>query len=180
MLQSPLSQFFSIRFFHRLPVNNHHQYSFIKEKLGQSTDANIVTTFRVYILLFTIVAILAVDFNIFPRHYMKTHKFGASVMDIGVGAFVAANAFASSDAKYKNLFLSLPKLLKKVFPLLVVGFIRWASTAATGYHVDPTEYGIHWNFFMSLAIVHTASIVLIRSFPRIRPGLLAFIIIGKF
>merc|ERR1711953_41121 len=102
-------------------------YKLDKKPSGQeqSTNENIITTFRVYILLFTIVAILAVDFDIFPRHFMKTHKFGASVMDIGVGAFVAANAFASSDAKYKNLLLSLPKLLKKVFPLLVVGFIRW-------------------------------------------------------
>lgn len=101
-------------------------------------------------------------------------------MDIGVGAFVAANAFASSDAKYKNLLLSVPKLLKKVFPLLVVGFIRWASTAGTGYHVDPTEYGIHWNFFMSLAIVHTVSITVIRNFPRTRPGYLALIIIVAY
>ncbi|CBY24663.1 unnamed protein product [Oikopleura dioica] len=111
---------------------------------------------------------------------MKTHKFGASVMDIGVGAFVAANAFASSDAKYKNLLLSVPKLFKKVFPLLVVGFIRWASTAGTGYHVDPTEYGIHWNFFMSLAIVHTVSITIIRNFSRTRPGFLALIVLVTY
>jgi phosphatidylinositol glycan class W len=63
------------------------------------TDGGIIATFRVYILLFTMVAILAVDFNIFPQRFYKTHTYGASVMDIGVGAFVASNALASSDAK---------------------------------------------------------------------------------
>ena len=31
------------------------------------------------------------------------------------------------------------------------GCIRLASTAATGYSVDASEYGKHWNFFFTLA-----------------------------
>ena len=115
------------------------------------------------------VAILAVDFSIFPHRYYKTHTYGASVMDIGVGAFVASNALACSDAKSSNIPLNIPLIIKRAIPLLVVGFVRWASTAGTDYHVDPTEYGIHWNFFFSLAVVKILGPILIRIMPRVSP-----------
>ena len=67
----------------------------------------------------------------FPLRYYKTHKYGASVMDIGVGAFVASNALACSDAKSSQVPLNILQILKRSIPLLVVGFIRWASTAGT-------------------------------------------------
>lgn len=77
-------------------------------------------------------------------------------MDIGVGAFVASNALACSDAKSTTVPLNVVSIVTKALPLLVVGFVRWASTAAISYHVDPTEYGIHWNFFFSLFVVRVA------------------------
>ena len=77
-------------------------------------------------------------------------------MDIGVGAFVASNALACSDAKSPTVALNVVSIVTKALPLLVVGFVRWASTAAISYHVDPTEYGIHWNFFFSLFVVRVA------------------------
>ena len=125
-------------------------------QLGEPTENAIISTFRVYILLFTMIAILAVDFNVFPTHFGKTHGYGVSVMDIGVGAFVASNALACSDAKSTTVPLSVVSIVTKALPLLVVGFVRWASTAAISYHVDPTEYGIHWNFFFSLFVVRVA------------------------
>jgi len=91
--------------------------------------------------MFTIIAILAVDFQIFPAHFGKTHGYGVSVMDIGVGAFVASNAMASSDAKSTEMKLNR-LILTKSLPLLLVGIIRWASTAAMGYHVDASEWFI--------------------------------------
>ena len=71
------------------------------------------------------------------------------------GAFVASNAMASSDAKSTEMKLNR-LILTKSLPLLVVGIIRWASTAAMGYHVDASEYGVHWNFFFSLFVVKVA------------------------
>jgi len=84
-------------------------FSIDKNQLGQKTENAIISTFRVYILVFTIIAILAVDFDIFPHHFGKTHGYGVSVMDIGVGAFVASNGMASSGTEmiiiynYKNM-----------------------------------------------------------------------------
>ena len=59
-----------------------------KSQLGHKTENAIISTFRVYILMFTIIAILAVDFQIFPAHFGKTHGYGVSVMDIGVGKVI--------------------------------------------------------------------------------------------
>ena len=71
------------------------------------------------------------------------------------GAFVASNAMASSDAKSTTMKLNR-SIITNSLPLLVVGIIRWACTAAIGYHVDVTEYGVHWNFFFSLLVVKIA------------------------
>ena len=78
------------------------------------------------------------------------------------GAFVASNAMASSDAKSTEMKLNR-LILTKSLPLLVVGIIRWASTAAMGYHVDASEYGVHWNFFFSLFVVKVAGYFFIIS-----------------
>jgi len=149
-------------------------------QLGEPTENAIISTFRVYILLFTMIAILAVDFNVFPTHFGKTHGYGVSVMDIGVGAFVASNALACSDAKSATVPLSVVSIVTKALPLLVVGFVRWASTAAISYHVDPTEYGIHWNFFFSLFVVRVAAPILIRTFRCMPPLLLGLVIITVY
>jgi len=150
-----------------------------KSQLGHKTENAIISTFRVYILVFTIIAILAVDFQIFPPHFGKTHGYGVSVMDIGVGAFVASNAMASSDAKSTEMKLNR-LILTKSLPLLVVGIIRWASTAAIGYHVDATEYGVHWNFFFSLFVVKVAGPILIRCFRRVPPLVLGIMLITAY
>ena len=60
-----------------------------KSKIVRKTENAIISTFRVYILLFTIIAILAVDFQIFPKHFGKTTSYGVSVMDIGVGKVIS-------------------------------------------------------------------------------------------
>ena len=146
--------------------------------LGEPSENAIISTFRVYILLFTIIAILAVDFNVFPRHFGKTHGYGVSVMDIGVGAFVASNALASSDAKSTTIPLNVKTIVTKSLPLLIVGFVRWLSTASIHYHVDPTEYGIHWNFFFSLFVVRVAG--KLNSFRTLNSNLLAPILIRSF
>ncbi|KAK6046346.1 hypothetical protein COOONC_16149, partial [Cooperia oncophora] len=54
-----------------------------------------VTYFRASMLVSVAVAILGVDFPVFPRRFAKTEKYGHSLMDVGVAGFIFAMAIAS-------------------------------------------------------------------------------------
>lgn len=122
---------------------------------------------RSTLMLQTIVAILEVDFPIFPHRFMKCESFGISLMDVGVGAFVFSAAVtrvaaderrrAANQNKKKTATSSsysalkeLTALLGSSIPLFILGFVRLASVAVTGYQEHITEYGKHWNFFLTL------------------------------
>jgi hypothetical protein len=54
---------------------------------------------RALLLNTTAIAILAVDFSIFPRRFAKTHYYGQSLMDTGTAAFIFVNALADQNAE---------------------------------------------------------------------------------
>ncbi|CAH1420955.1 unnamed protein product [Lactuca virosa] len=111
-----------------------------------------VSSYRVSLMLITCVCILAVDFNIFPRRYAKTETYGTSLMDVGVGAFVFANSLVSRQARgVSTMGLNLKSALSSTSPLLVLGFARLVFTSGVDYQVHVGEYGVHWNFFFTLA-----------------------------
>ncbi|KAI7729035.1 hypothetical protein M8C21_010114 [Ambrosia artemisiifolia] len=109
-----------------------------------------VSSYRVSMMLITCICILAVDFKIFPRRYAKTETYGTSLMDMGVGAFVFANSFVSRQARGVST-MGLRNALSSTSPLLVLGFARLISTTGVDYQVHVGEYGVHWNFFFTLA-----------------------------
>ncbi|XP_044267891.1 uncharacterized protein At4g17910 [Tribolium madens] len=106
-----------------------------------------LTNSRSTINVISVVAILAVDFLIFPRRFAKTKSYGYSLMDVGVGLFIFSNGIVDTGQT------DLGKALKGSVPLLVLGVGRFFVTKLIGYHVPVTEYGVHWNFFISLAVI---------------------------
>ena len=134
-----------------------------------------LTNYRSSMLLTTAICILAVDFPVFPRRFAKTETFGFGLMDIGVGSFTFAGGLVSQEARkgkgqryfdflryqvfaiYLIFFTcrSALDIVKKswleALPILLLGFLRLASVKASGYHEHVTEYGVHWNFFFTLA-----------------------------
>ena len=65
-------------------------------------------------------------------------------MDLGVGSFVFGRGLVNRG--------KIPSLRSNV-PLLVIGFIRLALTKGIEYQEHVSEYGVHWNFFFTLAAV---------------------------
>lgn len=142
-----------------------------------------VTVSRVFVNVITAISILAVDFPVFPRRYAKTETYGTGIMDFGVGAYVFANALVCPEARMRSNTGSktnnLTKQLLSVWPLAVLGILRLASIKMTGYPEHVTEYGLHWNFFFTLAIVRVAASLVFAVFPASCSWILA-ILIGGF
>lgn len=117
---------------------------------------------RSMVNMWTIIAIFAVDFVIFPRIHTKSEFFGLSLMDFGVGAIVVLSG-ASSGVKDNMKTPYLKNLWDNILgsiPLYILGFIRLISTKATGYQHHLSEYGVHMNFFFVLAGIQVLTALL--------------------
>lgn len=109
--------------------------------------------YRFILNSYTVFCILAVDFNVFPRRFAKTERYGVSVMDIGVGCYVCSNALLFTIPKIDNITKYSFKVFKQILPLLVLGIGRTYLVTKSDYHHYEFEYGVHWNFFMTLAFL---------------------------
>ncbi|XP_072909639.1 phosphatidylinositol-glycan biosynthesis class W protein [Hemitrygon akajei] len=122
-----------------------------------------VTLYRVYVNILTSICILAVDFPIFPRRLAKAETYGTGYMDFGTAAFVFSNALVSPEARQRNKIVAHSKLVSAVkqilavWPLVFLGLARLISVKTVNYHEHVSEYGLHWNFFFTLAIVRILS-----------------------
>lgn len=108
------------------------------------------------LLLATSIAIMAVDFPIFDRRFAKTEMYGWSLMDVGVGGFIAINGALAAESRLiwdskVTRFGLIWKAIKSGFPLLIIGLIRLCTVKELNYQEHVTEYGVHWNFFFTIA-----------------------------
>lgn len=131
-----------------------------KDKANSTSQQHdtVLTLFRACLMLLTLYSILAVDFPIFPFRHIKCETFGMSLMDTGVGCFVFSAAYTVAVKKRKpgksmdNLQMSLQWLGSSI-PLFMIGGTRFALNVMSDYHEHVTEYGKHWNFFITLGVL---------------------------
>ena len=132
---------------------------------------------RAYVYLLTMIAILAVDFPLFPRRYCKTDIYGYDgFMDLGAASFVIVAGWTSvmqhhqyqksintSSTIVEELQIititNYYKVIKKCIPLKLIGIISLAITKGLEYQDHVSEYGVHWNFFFTLCCVELIMIV---------------------
>ena len=123
-------------------------------------------------VLLTCISILAIDFPIFPRKLGKTETFGISLMDVGVGTFIVSSALTSKFARgiqpstttatapttgtttFKKLY-AIPSLSVQHWLVLLLGIGRLLLLKLLNYQEHVSEYGVHWNFFVTLFCVWT-------------------------
>uniref|UniRef100_A0A6V7MAH6 Phosphatidylinositol-glycan biosynthesis class W protein n=1 Tax=Bracon brevicornis TaxID=1563983 RepID=A0A6V7MAH6_9HYME len=147
-----------------------------------------LTNFRALTNIITAICILAVDFKMFPRKFAKTEVYGLSLMDTGVGLFIMANALVSPEARHlsegpkTNLWSRFTQnaqmCTKATAPLLILGFGRFIAIEYSGYQKHVTEYGIHWNFFITLAFIKIFTSTIATAISSKYAGLTGLWIIG--
>lgn len=120
-----------------------------------------ISAYRGSIMFMTCFAILAVDFPVFSRQHAKTETYGASLMDLGVGAVVTASAMTSRAARAgeaedngrgtrAGVCGSLLPALSQVALPCVLGLVRLVTHSAVDYQHHVSEYGLHWNFYWTI------------------------------
>jgi phosphatidylinositol glycan class W len=78
-------------------------------------------------------------------------------MDTGVGIFVFHFGLTAVQARQGSSSRPTFKwLYKSVIPLLFMGFLRLVTHKQIDYQEHTSEYGVHWNFFFTMAAVTVA------------------------
>lgn len=177
---------------HRYPVKSEDK----TQELSNYPRRPFITVYRGCMMVVTSIAILAVDFRVFPRRFAKVETWGTSLMDVGVGSFVFAAGLASSkaftsgtsptlreDKELKGVMSRAIQSVRQSLPLLILGGARLISLKNLDYAEHVSEYGVHWNFFFTLAAIPLALLVLqplIIAIPGLSHGYFGIILVALY
>ncbi|GLC43968.1 hypothetical protein PLESTB_000215100 [Pleodorina starrii] len=128
-----------------------------------------VGIFRGALMASTCLCILAVDFRAFPRRYAKAEAYGTGYMDVGVGGVVLTAGLVSPVSRWGTsrggagggarrwrpppFWRRLLSGLRGAAACWALGLARLVTTRAVNYQEHVGEYGVHWNFFDTVAVV---------------------------
>ena len=132
---------------------------FFATKLGKSMS-----------MIITCITIMAVDYpKIFPRKLCKTEDSGWSFMDSGVALVMIFSGMTNPLVVKQHCKNAIPPFVKGLKNAIAsnklvcfAASLRFFLLTGIDYHDHVTEWGVHWNFFMTIAFLNVF-MVLIRS-----------------
>lgn len=101
----------------------------------------------------TTICIFLCDFSFWTQRFSKNHYFDIGLMDLGVGCFIFNGGIISSKIHKKKLF-------KNTMLMFALGIIRLFVVSVFKLEVNEFEYGLHWNFYFTLATINMLFILL--------------------
>ena len=126
-----------------------------------------LTVLRTWVNIYTSICILAVDFHVFPRRLAKAESYGTGLMDIGVGMFIINHGMVVKETHLDSVsisrylkYLSRYIVSSRVWVFILLGLLRLLSVKSTDYQEHVSEYGVHWNFFFTIAAVKVRGLLL--------------------
>ncbi|XP_026726700.1 phosphatidylinositol-glycan biosynthesis class W protein-like [Trichoplusia ni] len=134
---------------------------FMQQNVFHNDRLALISCLRGLTYLITGLCILAVDSQDFPRYLAKTERFGYSLMDTGVGLFVIVSGLVHKDLRKERLRKIVTGNVKVILILTILGVGRFVSVKQLDYQEHVTEYGVHWNFFFTIAVCKIISTILL-------------------
>src|SRR5579859_803480 len=74
-------------------------------------------------------------------------------MDLGVGSFVFSSGLVSSRQRETSALRQIYTATRSSLTILLLGIARMILTNKVDYQVHVSEYGVHWNFFITLGLL---------------------------
>lgn len=131
----------------------------------------LIAYLRTTIYILSCIMIYAIDLPICPRRFAKSELNGVGLMDVGTGLFICASSISGSKLVwYMNIYRGNSKrfldcTLNSVVPCLLLGLLRTLLIQMSNYHQNIVEYGVHWNFFYTIALIRAISLVVTTENP---------------
>ena len=122
-------------------------------------------------MLSVTMAILSVDLPpIFRRSLCKTEEYGLGLMDCGVALITLNSGMSGRKARpwikiytFSQLMEEVNQTMLGVIVPICVGFLRILFLSELNYQEHPSEWGTHWNFYTTVAIINVVQSFLVSS-----------------